>query len=183
MNNKIEISSDGINVYARLKVNASSAGVYILGALILTELLIFGWILLEVDSVKEIIHPAFLLLIFFFFFSVKYLLWNIYGSEELIVNTKTISWSYDYGFYKTNFITASHDRLGTGYEKIRRENGEELGRLVFFNYKNEDNLPEVMHHTTVLLKKEDIDWFDSHVSKVFENEFNHKRGFVPFSDN
>jgi len=153
------------------------------GLFIVLELIAFGWILSSIESFREIIHPALLLLIFIIGFSVKYFLWNKFGVEELIVNTKSISWVYDYGFFRTNTKTVKYDRLGTGFERIRGLENEELGRLVFYNYREEDNLPEFIHQTTVLLKKEEINEFDKQISNVFENEFSYKNGFIAFSEN
>lgn len=185
MKNRIEINSDGINAYAKISVNASKLGIKILAGFLVLEIIIVLGLLwqLKSEEVISVIIPILIGLIIFVGLPIKYLLWNLYGNEELIVNTKTISWSYDYGFFKTNLQTVKYNRLGTGFEKVRENNKEELGKLIFYNYREEDNLPEFIHQTTILLNKEEIEKFDKEISDVFANEFLNKNGFVPFSIN
>ncbi len=129
------------------------------------------------------IIPFVIVLLLFIGLPLKYLLWNLYGYEELIVNTKTISWSYDYGFFRTNLNTVKYYRLGTGYEKVRGDEKDEVGRLVFYNYRETDNLPEIIHQTTVLINKAELKEFDKSITAIFRNEFLNENGFIPFSEN
>lgn len=185
LKNRIEINADGINAYARISVNASRTGIKILAGFLILEIVIALGLLSQIKSeeVLSMIIPILIGLFVFVGFPIKYLLWNLYGNEELIVNTKSISWSYDYGFFKTNLQTVKHFRLGTGYEKVRGNDENEVGKLIFYNYREEDNLPEIIHQTTVLLNKKEIAKFDKEISEVFANEFLNENGFVPFSMN
>lgn len=185
MKNRIHIKSDGINAYADLEVIASKTGVRILGVFIaLSITLITGLILtIKADEVKSMIFPLILIITLCLGLPLKYLLWNMYGVESLIVNTKTISWSYNYGFFQTNLKTVKYNILATGYEKVRGDGEREVGILVFYNYREEDNLPEVIHQTTVLLTKEEINIFDEQIFKIFELEFFNNKGFIPYSLN
>ncbi len=143
MKNKIKISTDGINAYAKIEVNASRIGTQILSFLLLVEIFVLIGLLTQIKSeeIVSMIIPFVIVLLLFIGLPLKYLLWNLYGYEELIVNTKTISWSYDYGFFRTNLSTVKYYRLGTGYEKVRGDEKGEVGRLVFYNYRETDNLP------------------------------------------
>ena len=38
-------------------------------------------------------------------------------------------------------------------KRVQILNDEELGKLIFYNYRESDNLQEMIHGTTVLLKK------------------------------
>ena len=158
MKNRIHITTDGINIYSTLHVHASKVGIWLLSLFICIEitLFIFGLFNLEELSFIDIFFPLIIAVAIFLGLPIAYLVWNIYGKEEIIINTKSVSWSYNYGFIKTNLNTVKFDRLATRYERIRDENEKELGRLIFYNYRNEDNLPEVIHQTTVLVTKEDI---------------------------
>lgn len=117
MKNRIEINSDGINAYAKISVNASKLGIKILAGFLVLEIIIVLGLLwqLKSEEVISVIIPILIGLIIFVGLPIKYLLWNLYGNEELIVNTKTISWLYDYGFFKTNLQTVKYNRLGTGF--------------------------------------------------------------------
>ena len=185
MKNRIEISSDGINAYAKISVNASQIGINILSGFIVIEIIILSGLLWQIKSEASILMIILILIgiSIFLVLPIKYLLWNLYGNERLIVNSKSISWSYDYGFFKTNLQTVKFNRLGTGYEKIKGDNEEEVGKLIFYNYREEDNLPEYIHQTTILLNKSEIEKFDEAILSVFENEFFNEKGFIPFSIN
>lgn len=185
LKNRIEINSDGINAYAKISVNASQTGIKILSGFLILEIIIVLGLLWQIKSeeVISMIIPILIVLVVFVGLPIKYLLWNLYGKEELIVNTKSISWSYDYGFFKTNLQTVKYHRLGTGYEKVKGDDDKEVGKLIFYNYREEDNLPEFIHQTTILLNKKEIEKFDKEISDVFANEFLNKNGFVPFSIN
>jgi len=185
MRNRIEIYSDGINAYAHIKVNASKTGIRILSLLLIIEIFLFVILFSHIglDEIIEMIIPFLIIMVFFVGLPIKYLLWNLYGNEQLIVNTKCISWSYDYGFFKTNLKTIKFDRLGTGYEKVMENDKGEVGKLILYNYSRENNLPQPIHQTTVLLNKDEITEFDIQIRNVFENDFFDKNGFIPFSLN
>lgn len=185
MKNRIKITTDGINAYAKIEVNASKKGIRILSIFIIIELIMVVGILSQVKSDKLVtmIIPILIIIVLFVGLPIKYLLWNKYGNEELIVNSKSISWSYNYGFFKTKLETVKYDRLGTGYEIIRGKNENEVGKLIFYNFRAEDDLPELIHQTTVLLNKDEIEEFDNQISEVFANEFLNKNGFIRFSEN
>lgn len=185
MKNRIESSTDSINVYSKINVHASKLGLLILG-LFLTAEVIFVFPSLIFGGIEPSIPTILLMfsgLYFFFVLPLKYFLWNMFGFEELIVNTKSVSWSYNYGFYKTNLKTIVYNQLATDYEAMRGEDDEEIGRLIFINYREQDNLPEVIHQTTVLISKNDIAEIDEMISDLFVDEFLNTKKFTPFSLN
>jgi energy-coupling factor transporter transmembrane protein EcfT len=185
MKNKLEIHNDGINVYVTLLVNSHIIGKTILSIFVI--LLIGGLVYFPTTIPKEEI-PSFIfpILIFgflIFFFPVRYLFWNIYGKENLIINTKSLSHCNDYGVFKTNLKTYPHSRLGTGFEHIRTTDNIKFGKLVFIKYNEENNLPEHLYETSVLLDSENIKLIDEEISKLYEIELNDNFNFEPFSVN
>ncbi len=185
MKNRINIKVDELNIYASIEVNASKIGMRILSTLLLIEFLVFVYLFstTSLDEISQFVVPMIFSLILFVGIPVKYLLWNLYGKEEIIINSKSISWSYDYGFFKTNMETVTFDRLSTNFEHVRQTGNVDIGRLLFINYRAEDNLPEILHQTTALLSKSDIEYFDNQISKIFISEFLDDYGFIPFSNN
>lgn len=185
MNNRIKITTDGINAFATICVSASKVGIRILVGCIVFEIFILIGLFsqLKAEEVTSTVIPVILAAIIFLSLPLKYLSWNLYGKEDIIINSKSISWSYDYGFFKTNLETIKIDRLGLGYEKVRTNDIEEIGRLLFYNYRAKDNLPEMVHQTTVLLSLNDIKEFSNQIDKIYENEFFNENGFIPFSLN
>jgi len=185
MKNRIEISTDTINAYANIEVNASKIGTRILIVFLLIEILLIIGLFTSIESqeIYSMIIPIILILIFFVGLPVKYLLWNLYGKEQLIVNTKSISWAYDYGFFQTNLKTVEYNILTSGFEIVRQKDGADIGRLVFYNIRKDNNLVEQIHQTTVLLTRDELREFDKQIAEIFATEFLYKNGFVPFSLN
>lgn len=185
LNNQIEISTDRVNVYATIDVKASVMGTRVLFVFILFALVFFGFLLthIKADEVVSMIIPVLLILVFMIGMPSKYLLWNLYGQEFLIVNTKSVSWSYNYGIIRTNVNTEIYNRLGIGYEKVITIDNIEMGRLIFYNYRQEDNLPEIIHQTTALLSSSDIKKLSDSIQDIFISEFNLENNFIPFSQN
>ena len=185
MNNSVEIESDGINVFATMSVKAKPVGIVIL--LIFVLFLIVAFILIvstfEKNEIGKLILPTLILFILFIFLPIRYLLWNLFGKENLIVNTKTISYWYDYGFIRTNLKTIKYDRLATDFLSNRKENEKEFGNLIFYNYNKDTNLPELIHQTSVYIELEKLKEIDLLIQNIFENEFNDKQGFMGYSLN
>lgn len=186
MKNKIKVVTDGINVYAYLKVNASKIGIKVLIALLLIEISFLIWASFQIPP-KELVTmiiPLIILCVFLVGLPIKYLLWNLYGVEELIVNTKSISWSYNYGFFKTKLKTITYNKLNIDYEKVNGAFKNETGRLLFYDYSKTNPLPKLIHKTTVLLSKSDVQEFDQMIMKVFAQEKPKKKeDFFTFSLN
>lgn len=185
MNNTINIRSDGINVYAELRVKANLIGKVILSLLVTFLFVFFSFIFLNLNP--EELGPAILgilvVAIFFIGIPTKFLIWNLFGKEYLIVNTKSISYQYDYGIFRTKLKTINYHRLGTGFEKHKINKEITKGYLIFYNYNAENDLPEVVHQTTVLVEDDKIKLLDNEINRVFENEFNNQNGFIPYSAN
>lgn len=185
MNNTIEIKSDGINVYATLTVKAKKAGkisLTILVFLFLTSLILIISTL-DKSDVKEAIFPILILSAIFIFIPVRYLIWNLFGKENIIINTKTINYYYDYGIIRTSLKTINHDKLGTGFLPNRTENEKEIGKMLFYNYNKDNNLPELIHETAVLVELDKLKEIDTLLQTIYENEFHEKHGFVGYSLN
>jgi len=185
MRNTVNKHNDGINFYATFNVKANTFGKVVLSIMILILMTVFIFVVSTItkDDIREMLFPMIVIFILILAFPVRYLLWNFFGKETLIVNTKTISFCYDYGILKTNLKTIHFDRLGTGFQIIREENDIEIGKLIFYNYRVKDNLPEVIHQTSVLLDNIDINEIDLEISNLFVNEFNERNGFIPYSEN
>lgn len=185
MKNLLIKYEDGINLYATFSVKANVTGKVILSMMILLLLTIYFFVASTItkDDLREMLIPLILIFFLIIFFPVRYLLWNLFGKETLIINTKTVSYSYDYGILKTNLKTIHFDKLGTGFQFVKEQDEIESGKLIFYNYREKDNLPEIIHQTSVILNIIDIHKIDMELSKIFANEFNEKNGFIPYSEN
>lgn len=169
MKNKASIHFNGINVSVELNVQSKLIGKIALASLILLVLLFLGYILNSLEE-KEIIKAIFPILIISFFiiyFPVRYLLWNLFGKEMLVVTRKTIAFSYDYGIVSTNLKTISFNNLATKIEIVKEIDNIKLGKLVFINYNEADDLPEFLYETSILIPSEKLEKIDQFISDLF----------------
>jgi len=185
MKNTVEKHSDGINIYAEFSVKSNPIGKIILIILVFVLIVFFVLVFSTIDvyTIGKSIFPIVIMAFFLLVIPIRYLVWNLYGKENLIINSKTISYNYDYGIIKTNLKTLPFNILGTGIELIREDNGIRKGRLIFYDYREKDHLPEVIHYTSILVNLEEVKELDKEISKLFLDEFNQVRGFLPFSAN
>ncbi len=155
------------------------AGKVLLGFTLLVGFGLFIYLLINLDfkemgkaSIPIILIPSFIL-----FFLSKYLLWNIYGREHLVVNSKTLTYFYDYGFFKTVPTTINYRRLGIGYRITDRFEDENFGRMTFVNYNQDTNLPEGLHETSIEISETTVAEIERLLGKILFDEFNEGRGF------
>lgn len=185
MMNELDMSSDGINLYVNIKVKANKLVIRIAVTvlILLISFILIGAIKESKDISTEAGIFAIIGIFFFLYFPVKYLLWNLYGEEELIINTKSISYSYDYGWFKTKMETIEFVTLGVSLDEMRLDGKEYLGQLYFTAYDKNTQVPEVIHSTTVFLDMHQILELQLGISSLFEQSLYQERGFIPFSLN
>ncbi len=185
MENKLEMNSDGINLYLTFSVRGNKKGLIVLGLLLI--IVVFSFLYMAVHEAKEISTSngllMMLVLLIFMWFPVKYFLWNLYGVEHLIINTATISYSHDYGWFKTNLETIEFNALSVDLDEIRLDGKKYLGQLYFFDFDEKTKLPEMIHSTTAFLTMDQILEVQLGIASLFETSFNEERGFIPFSLN
>ncbi|GGF22063.1 hypothetical protein [Flavobacterium limi] len=171
MKNTIEKHFDGINIHSTLKINSSKIGKIVLAIFLIIFLGVLSLVLstLEKDEIASAIIPVLIISAIIIIFPLRYLIWNIYGKEVLIVNSKSISYYYDYGFFKTNFKTILFTRLGTQIEFVREYDGIENGRLIFYNYREIDDLPEEIHRTSILIDIVTLEVINCEITELFES--------------
>ncbi len=111
------------------------------------------------------------------------MLWNLFGKENLIINTKSLSYYRDYGVYRTNLKTLKHKRLATGFEWARTFDNIEYGNLIFEKYNDENDLPEHLYTTSIILNFESIEKINKEISKIYEIRMDEELDFHPISLN
>ena len=185
MKNIVRVDSDNVNLYVTLEVRSKPIGLIVLGAKILSVAGFLFYILsgLDGEEVGGFLIPLFFISLVFIVLPLKYLLWNLCGKENIIINTKLVQHSYDYGLIRTNPKVKHFHRLVTGYEKVRIEDGQERGKLLFYNYRNEDDLPEMIFETTILIEKEEIEAIEKQIDGLFSKELFRKNDFIGYSLN
>lgn len=172
MKNRIQITTDNKQVHATIEVNASKTGTAILAVFILLEVVIFSMLLSEAP-LEELLYksiPILLIALFLIGFPIKYLLWNLYGQEKLIISKQTIQWQYHYGLFSGEQREADYILLTTAYERIREINGEEVGRLLFYSANTETEVSKMIHRTSALITKQEADLLNAKIWSVLSTE-------------
>lgn len=185
LKNDVNLFSDGINVYITLTVKSKLAGKIILSTLTMLLCIAYALMLFYIpgEEVGAFIIPVLGIPLVIIFIPLRYLLWNLYGQQRIIVNAKTISYNHSYGWVETRLKTIAFNRLGTSINTMpHREDGEN-GTFIFYNYVSDTNLPEVILETSVSIPKEKLKEMDEMIAEVFYQEFMNKNRFVGFSLN
>ncbi len=184
MKNRCDIHSDGICIYIETRVGAK-----LIGKVIMIIFNILGWtlfltacILIPGEELGEFIIPLGGWLIILIFVIGRFSAWNFWGKERIRVNTKSISYNRSYGLIETNVKIIKISRLGLSYQKVRFLDDAEHGKIVFFNY-DENNNPINVFETTILMRKEKIDEIFNLINEIFKNEMYEKYNIVPFTEN
>ncbi|MBL4642981.1 MAG: hypothetical protein JKY44_05260 [Flavobacteriaceae bacterium] len=185
MKNEININSDGINVYVIMEIRIHNGLKVVLVGVTITVivLLVFLLSMLDVKEEPKLIFPMVTIPLLVFYFLVRYTLWNLFGKENLIINTKSISSNFEYGWYKTNLKTILIDRLGFGQEFVREFELVKYGNLNLYNYDKLTHLPEVIYSTSIELTLDEIKEIENKISEIFIDEFREVNKFTPFSEN
>lgn len=166
-NNTTELSSDGISLIVTFGIKAKRHGKILLSILLTAIISAFAFLFSKFTINGGAIIVMILVTVIIIVFPLRYLVWNIFGSEILVVNTKSISFQYNYGIFATQFNTIVYDRLMIEFEKVRDELDGEKGVIVFTNYRADTDLPEIIHTTTVLISQTQFNEIIDEIDKVF----------------
>lgn len=169
MKNNASVYFNGINVSVYLNIQSKLIGKIALSGLIFIVIFFFSYLLSSLDE-KELISafiPILIVSALIIYFPVRYLLWNLFGKETLIISRKTVSFNYDYGFYSSNLKTIPFQNLATKIEIIKEIDHVKLGKLILINYNEATDLPELLHETTILIPIEKLEEIDRFISELF----------------
>lgn len=183
--NTATIDSDGKNIVINSFVKTAIEGKVIL-ILIMSLYVLYTTILFATFPVSEgnngFVFIIVLLGVLILYFLGKRFLWNTFGVETVVINTKSISYQYDYGILRTTLTTIPYKELKVSYEKVKDIGDIEYGNLYFIDY-DEVNLPNRIFETTVLLSKNDAEIVFKMLHALFHIEFADKFNLPPFSPN
>jgi hypothetical protein len=172
MKDNILIETDNINIYLKISVRSKKIGRILLTVIIILLIIfwIFAFSFVDGNEKGKIIAGLFIPCSLSLFLSIRYLLWNIYGTENVIINTKTISYSYNYGFFQTPLKTLYFNQLAFNFKVTKKENDSHFGEIVFFQYNPKTNLPEILHETTIEIESKRYKEIEEMIIEIFKNE-------------
>ena len=155
---KSESHSDGICVYVLTEVNKSVASkllILVADALILSVLIF---------SITEWIPGLFICTLIFLAFLAWCTLWAFWGKENLIINTKSLSYQHDYGFFKTKFtIKPIHARLIV----ISRKTEDGDMHCSFVSYQESNDLPLEIYSMTLPISEKECERINTLIGELY----------------
>jgi hypothetical protein len=171
MNNTINFHSDGTNVHITSSVHTSSSAKLFLTLVNIGILLLHAFFIFEIEKheLKKLLIPTIVSTLVFTYFPWRYWLWRFYGKETLTINNKDLTYSYDYGIFKTKKQTIEHSNLSTAFEPVRQVNGEECGNVHFLADDPKTKGRQYIHETTVLIPKKELVNINTHLTAVLKS--------------
>ncbi|WLD24841.1 hypothetical protein NU10_05535 [Flavobacterium dauae] len=144
MQNTYSKKFDGINLHLEFIVKTKLIGKLVLSLFILLCFVVLVYLAIpsskDDNGSSDFVVPIVIFTIVIVAFPVRYLIWNCYGKEYLIINTKTLSYYYSYHLINTTLKTKKYNKLSIAIEIVKDNEEGKLGRLVFFdeNFKEID---------------------------------------------
>jgi hypothetical protein len=162
--NDLKINYDGICIYATTKLRPGTAGKFILFLFNIVFIIAIIMFCIEGAGAGAIVFLA------AEFFILRYSLWNLYGEERLIINSRSISYQHHYGFFNGPFHTISFNRRITisSYEEVI-EGHQTYVKFLFKSY-NKNNLPDVIYQSVLHINKTDFEKLLKNFDQLFVDE-------------
>jgi hypothetical protein len=185
VNNYAKITKTNSEVRATLIVRAKRIGIIITASMTLGAFSILYFLLSQATSedVKSLSIPVGIIISLLIYFPGRYLLWNIFGKETIIITTKSITSWYDYGFFQTNAETILFNQLGT---EFTAEQGREDAMLGTFHFSDKNDITGLFEHiysSTVLISIGDLSQLDILIAELFSEDAAYDEHFSGFSLN
>lgn len=184
MKDRCIIRDDGINIYITL-INEVRF-VAKIGLVMMCVFLSFPFVILSIYGGSATSGGAvfgfIVFLIIYIVFPLRLTIWNLFGEEHLILNTKSFSYQHDYGIILTNFKTQKIDLIGLGLNVIGQIDDEDYGKLDIFNYDEETYVPHLIYKSSIYLTKSNFETIVESLKKLNGNIKAEDNGFT-FSNN
>lgn len=152
MKNSARVSNDGICVYLDTHIvlsGAQKAILILLNLLFLSVCIIIAFALLLTKPTPWEIFVAVILIPGIYSVSLgRYTLWNLFGSEHLIINTKTIAVSRNYGLFHTPWKSYQFRKLFYNVRIVDDRPDNLLGTIEFTSH-NQFDLPILIMTTSI----------------------------------
>jgi len=165
---KVTINHDGVNVHLFIKPETSGIGKVAILAVNLIGLIILG--IGIADWLLGLIAMSAVWLSFCGWFT----LWNMFGKEMVIINTKSLSFQHTYGFYVTPLETHRINRaLNISLVPALQQEGKPRYNLVFESF-NDNDLPEELYRTALSVSDEELEHLKRMIRRLYFEKVNLK---------
>lgn len=151
LKNDLQCSYDGVCIYITISAKPTILTRIILS---LVNIFLLGMIVL---FLMEDVAIAALAFCAFEFFVFKYTLWNLFGKEKIIINTRSLSFQLHYGIFTTpSKTTVLNKRILLGpYDEIVQDD-QKLLKILVQSY-NEHNLPTLIFQSVLFIISSDFE--------------------------
>jgi len=167
-----QIWTDGVCVYVSAKVSNPILGKI---ALVIADAMILSVAIL---AIKIRIPGLLLFSMLPLFFLAKYTLWNFFGRETLIINTKSFSYQHDYGVIKMAFVTKKiANKIIVKALPVETDDTENPLQLSFISYHKENDIPFEVYHTSLYFSEKEAIYINSLIQQLFIDELSKNNEF------
>lgn len=179
MKNTAFIHNDGVCVFFNSKINIGKTAkvlyVFFNVVFIVFYIMLVSFTIPDKPTGGAIISIFVLLPAIYIFTLGKSTLWNFFGEEYIVINLKSISYSRNYGFFKTELKTIPFKRLNCQVNLDRTYEEESNGTLSFTDY-NHNDVPIVIFTSSVFLPGDILDEVVDNLSVIYSIEHLTKTG-------
>lgn len=151
MENNFILNNFNSNIEIRLGIKPKYYAYFLL---IITSFLLFLPFLFQYNTTFENVLLTFIYLILIIFLPIKYAIWNVLGKETLIINKKSISHQYNFGFISNNLKTFPFTDLQINFEDILINEEKNFGKIYFYENDEKTELPKLLHNTSIYISEE-----------------------------
>ncbi|MDX5345951.1 MAG: hypothetical protein LPK19_01780, partial [Hymenobacteraceae bacterium] len=169
MKNICKVFSDGTCIYIDLYVKSAWIGRFFLFAfnLFIFSGLLFLLVKVEDVYIGQVLVASAVFLTFYGFTVVRYTLWNFFGHESIIINTKTLTTQSDYGFFLSKPKTIELNGWALEYAQKQETKAGVQHTIQIFTYDEHDR-PVFVYETGVTILQEDCEM----ITKVLTDYIN-----------
>lgn len=174
------ITADDFNIYLKSSVPTKPLVKLLFTLFNLGILSALFWLAISMQQEKPT-PLIFLLPIGYLLSFGKYLSWNIFGIEHVIISSTHVSYQHNYGLWKSKFKTERYHFLEASPIDETVAKGDV--KLLFGSYQEKTKLPEILFQTSIPIKFEDYLFLLNRMDEIQLDEFSATNGFPRIYNN
>ena len=163
MDNHFKIKNKEHTIYLTTSVKPRFYA-YILLVLVIGVLIIPFFIVGFVSPDSVMVSLTFIVL--WVLFPIKYAWWNVFGTEILIINHKSISYQYDFGFIQNRLLSKPYKDVTITFQNLIINDTNYFGKVYFFEEDETTGLKNILHQTSIYISKKQYDQLTDEIFRI-----------------